>query len=228
MRIINTPATKHLNLSFRRKPESIDRTGCRIKSGMTYFDMFNCRSDKRVVLAIMLIFLFPLVLPAARAELPKMDRDREEATIKKGEMLFLSTCQSCHSLKYLTQKAKMAPEDTQRMFGKVPPDLSLMAKVRGGSGYIYELLVGFNDTPQKNSVFPNIAMPPPFPKDDPLLSQKAKDIAAFLKYAAEPSERERRSLGSYVLGYMVLLTALLYALNRMQWQRIRKKPVPKS
>lgn len=41
---IITPASKYLNLSFRRKRETIEKTGYRIKSGMTYFDKFNCRS----------------------------------------------------------------------------------------------------------------------------------------------------------------------------------------
>jgi cytochrome c1 len=61
-------------------------------------------------------------------------------------------------------------------------------------------------------------------KDDPDLARKAKDVSAFLEYAAEPSEGERRGLGGYVLGYMVLLTGLLYALNRRMWKRIRKTP----
>jgi cytochrome c1 len=103
-----------------------------------------------------------------------------------------------------------------------------MTKARGGgnkgAAYIDALLVGFNDTPEKNSVFPNITMPPPFAKGDPEIARKAKDVSAFLDYAAEPSERERRDLGGYVLGYMVLLTGLLYALNRRTWKGIGKTP----
>lgn len=179
---------------------------------------------KSKVLAIMLIFLFPLVLQAANAEPPKMDRDLNEETIKEGEKLFRSMCQNCHSLKYLGYEARMTAEDARRAFGKAPPDLSLMAKARGGNGYIYNLLVSYNDTEQKNSVFPNIAMPPPLAKADPEFTQKAKDISAFLEYAAEPSERERRGLGRYVLGYMAVLTLLLYALNSKMWKGIRKNP----
>jgi hypothetical protein len=43
--LINTPANTFIDLSFRRKPESSKKTGCRIKSGMTYFDIFTCRSN---------------------------------------------------------------------------------------------------------------------------------------------------------------------------------------
>jgi hypothetical protein len=41
-----TPATKELN--FRHAgldPESIEETGCRIKSGMTNLEVFTCRCN---------------------------------------------------------------------------------------------------------------------------------------------------------------------------------------
>ena len=178
-------------------------------------------------LAIMVV-LFPLVLCAAGAEAPTTGLDPSEAAIKRGEEIFRSSCQACHSLKYSGYEAKMPAGDARKAFGKAPPDLNLMTKARGGgskgAAYINALLVSFTDTPEKNSVFPNIAMPPPFSRDDPEFARKAKDVSAFLDHAAEPSERERRGLGRYVLGYMVFLTALLYALNRRTWKGIRKKP----
>jgi len=33
-------------LSFLQKQEYGEKTGCRIKSGMTYFDIFTCRTNK--------------------------------------------------------------------------------------------------------------------------------------------------------------------------------------
>lgn len=67
-------------------------------------------------------------------------------------------------------------------------------------------------------------MPPALSKEDPEFARKAKDVAAFLEYASDPPEREREGLGGYVLGYMVVLMALFYALNRRMWKGIRKKP----
>jgi ubiquinol-cytochrome c reductase cytochrome c1 subunit len=174
------------------------------------------------------IFFFPLALCAAGAVAPATGPDTSEAAIKRGEEIFRSSCQACHSLKYSGYEATMSAKDAQSAFGKVPPDLNLMTKARGGgskgAAYIDALLVSFKDTPEKNSVFPNIAMPSPFAKDDPELARKAKDISAFLDYAADPSARERRNLGIYVLGYMILLTGLLYALNRRTWKGIGKHP----
>ena len=192
--------------------------------------MKTCRFSsgrKHTFFMAVMVVLFPLALCAAAAELPKIDLDFSKAAIKGGEEVFKSTCQTCHSLKYLGYKARMSEEAAQSAFGRVPPDLSLMAKARGrgskGAGYIYTLLVGFNETPEKNSVFPNIAMPPPFSREDPMLAQKAKDVSAFLYHAAEPSENERMGLGRYVLGYMVLLATLLYFLNRKTWKGMKNK-----
>ncbi len=174
---------------------------------------------------LIILMLFPLALRAADAELPKLDLDFSEAALKRGEGVYKSSCQACHSLKYLGYQSVMTAEAARSAFGKAAPDLSLMAKARGrgrqGARYIQALLVSYNETPEKNSLFPNIAMPPVFSKDDPESAQKARDVAAFLFYAAEPLAKERRGLGRYVLGYMVLLTALLYGVNRKTWRSIK-------
>jgi cytochrome c1 len=186
---------------------------CRLSSG----------GEITFLMAIMIV-LFPLMLCAAGPEVPTTGPETNKASVKSGEAIFRSSCQACHGLKYSGYKAGMSAKDAQKAFGDVPPDLNLMTKARGGGNkgvaYIYALLVGYNNTPEKNSVFPNIAMPPPFSRDDPEYTRKAKDVSAFLDDAAEPSKPERMGLGGYVLGYMVFLTALLYALNRRTWKRI--------
>lgn len=189
---------------------------------------FLCDLYGSVVKAVSAAFLFvllPHILQASEAVIPKVSLDLSEAAVTRGEEVFKSTCQTCHSLKYLGYEAMITPDAAKEAFGKVPPDLSLMAKARGrgdkGARYIYALLVNYNDTPEKNAVFPNIAMPPVLSKDDPEFERKAKDVAAFLSYAAEPSAGERKGLGRYVIGYMVVLTTLLYFLNRKTWRGIK-------
>ena len=182
-----------------------------------------CASVVNSFFAMALLISFPLTSPASEIEIPKVDLDFSEAAVKRGEEVFKSSCQTCHTLKYLGYEAIISAEDARNAFGKAPPDLSLMAKARGrgskGARYIYALLVSYNDTPEKNSVFPNIAMPPVFPMDDPESARKAKDVAAFLLHAAEPTINERESLGRYVLGYMGILTALLFFVNKKTWKR---------
>lgn len=179
------------------------------------------------LLFLFLIFLFPLrVIAEEKAPIPDVKIDMSDDAIKRGENIYKMTCKTCHSMKYLGYKAAIPPESARKSFGKVPPDLSLIAKARGrgdeGAKYIYALLTSYVNTPEKNKVFPNIAMPPPLSKADPQFEQKAKDVAAFLLYAAEPTAKERRRLGRYVLGYMVILTALLYTLNKRVWRDVKK------
>jgi len=162
-----------------------------------------CASVVNSFFAMALLISFPLTSPASEIEIPKVDLDFSEAAVKRGEEVFKSSCQTCHPLKFLGYEAIMTAEDARNAFGKAPPDLSLMAKARGrgskGARYIYALLVSYNDTPEKNSIFPNIAMPPVLSKEDPESEQKAKDLAAFLFHAAEPSANAR-SLEDMSLG----------------------------
>lgn len=189
-------------------------------------------SSKRLFVSLLscllyLVFCTPLVFASEGVKLPHIKIDMSEKAIKRGEEIFKTLCNGCHGLKYLGYQAQMDPAVARTAFGKEAPDLSLMAKARGkrdeGARYIYALLTSYNDTPEKNSIFPNIAMPPVLSKDDPQFEQKAEDVAAFLLYAAEPTSAERRHLGKYVLVYMIVLTALLYALNRKTWKGVKKR-----
>jgi len=125
--------------------------------------------------------------------------------------------------------------------GAFPPDLSVITKARaGGPDYVYDLLTGYRDEPPKgfevpdgmfyNTQFPGhrVGMPPPL--DDgavtysdgtpETLKQHAKDVVTFLSWAAEPELEERKSMGVKVLLYLIVLTAMLYALKRRIWNRI--------
>jgi len=122
--------------------------------------------------------------------------------------------------------------------GALPPDLSLMAKARiGGPDYIYNLMTGFEENPPEgfalnpgmyyNKVFPGhqIGMPPQLMEDMVTYAdgtkatpeQMARDITAFLNWTAEPELEERKSLGIKVMLFLVVLTAMFYALKRKIW-----------
>ncbi|KAF0112598.1 MAG: ubiquinol-cytochrome c reductase cytochrome c1 subunit [Rhodospirillaceae bacterium] len=124
--------------------------------------------------------------------------------------------------------------------GALPPDLSLIAKARaGGPDYLYSLLVGYAEPPTDitlvpgmsyNRVFPGhqIAMPQPLFEDmvshddgtSSSLPQLAKDVTAFLNWTAEPELNARHSLGLKTLAFLILLTALFYALKRQMWSDV--------
>ena len=118
----------------------------------------------------------------------------DQASLQRGAALYMNYCSGCHALKYvrysriandlgLTEEqvqdslnftgakfgeqihVAMAPEDAQEWFGQVPPDLSLVSRVRG-SDWIYTYLKSFylDDTRPlgwNNTLFPNASMPNP-------------------------------------------------------------------
>ena len=125
--------------------------------------------------------------------------------------------------------------------GALPPDLSLIVEARkGGADYVYGVLTGYRETPPEgfqlqegmyyNEYFPGhqIAMPPPLSDDgvtyedgtQATLSQQAKDVTAFLAWAAEPNLEHSKRLGISVLLFVLVLTGMLYALKRHIWSDV--------
>jgi cytochrome c1 len=125
--------------------------------------------------------------------------------------------------------------------GAYPPDLSLMAKARvGGPDYIYALMAGYKDAPENmkisdgmnyNAVFPGhqIAMASPLDDDaveysdgtKPTLDNYARDVSAFLMWAAEPKLEQRHKLGFRFMIYLLILSGLLYLAKRRIWSGLK-------
>jgi ubiquinol-cytochrome c reductase cytochrome c1 subunit len=126
----------------------------------------------------------------------------------------------------------MSDEAAMQSFNLVPPDLSLMTKAReGGASYVYSYLLGYYNTPDgvtKNHIFPATKMPDPlgmsYTTDHAQreeIRKTAHDIVSFLSWAADPHEQERYRLGYYVIGYLVILTLLLYFVKKQIWSRLK-------
>jgi ubiquinol-cytochrome c reductase cytochrome c1 subunit len=139
----------------------------------------------------------------------------------------------------------------------LPPDLSLMAKARhDGGAYIYSLLTGYQNQPEKllkdfpaaktaqglhyNPYFANlnIAMPPPLTSEGqvtyapgnpkPTVDQMAADVAAFLVWTAEPNLQGRHKTGWAVLAFLIVATILAYMSYREIWSGAKRKVAPKG
>jgi len=124
--------------------------------------------------------------------------------------------------------------------GALPPDLSLMAKARaGGADFLYSLMVGYEEAPDGvempegmsyNPYFPGtqIAMPAPIDDDSveyvdgtkATLDQQAKDVSAFLMWAAEPKLEDRHRIGLKTMLFLIVLTALFYFTKRQVWRDV--------
>lgn len=80
-----------------------------------------------------------------------------------------------------------------------------------------------------NAVFPGhqIAMAPPLAKDNFVtyqdgsgsLEQNARDVTAFLAWAADPHLNARKQTGWQVMLYLLITTALLYFAKQRIWKR---------
>lgn len=204
-------------------------------------------------------FLFVSVNSRAASDVPLADIkfNRSIENIKSGAQVALDVCRLCHNLDYIkyqnlqeigfsvTEVDKIrgnnalnsaiqsttTPEIAQKLFGMIPPDLSLMAKARrGGAHYIYTLLTSYSMNAEEhieNKLFPGIKMPDPFAyalRTDQArqaeLKQKAEQVSVFLRWASDPKAGERYRTGYYVIAYLLVLTFLFYLVKRKVWRKL--------
>lgn len=118
----------------------------------------------------------------------------DQGSLQRGAKLFMNYCSGCHSLKYLRYSrmaedlglseeqvmdnlnftgakfggqvnVALTEDHATQWFGKMPPDLSVIARVRG-SDWIYTYLQSFYQDRSRplgwnNTLFPNASMPNP-------------------------------------------------------------------
>lgn len=115
----------------------------------------------------------------------------------------------------------------------------------GGADYIYAILTGYKDPPPKgiqiadgmnyNAAFPGnqIAMVNPFaggdgsvkytkgpdgkPNAPETVDQYARDVAAFLSWAADPAHNQRKQTGWMVMLYLIVTSGLLFVAKKRIW-----------
>ena len=112
-----------------------------------------------------------------------------------------------------------------------------------GPDYIAALLKGYKDPPKEfklppgahyNEYFPGhaIAMPPPLQDgqvtfDDgapATIDQYAKDVSAFLMWAAEPHLVARKRMAFQVMIFLIVLAGLLYFTKKKVWKEVKLNP----
>ena len=98
-----------------------------------------------------------------------------------------------------------------------------------GADYIYAILTGYtkSDDPQWNLYYPDhkIAMPQPITDGavaytdgtPPTLDNYARDVAAFLSWAAEPTLAERKKIGLCAMIFLFVLAGMLYFTKKRIW-----------
>jgi len=127
--------------------------------------------------------------------------------------------------------------------GAYPPDMSVLAKARkGGPDYIYSLLMGYEEAPAgyelDDGVYYNKYMPGQKIKmaepisdgaveyadgTETTKAQIAKDVTAFLVWAADPHLEARHKMGFKVFFYLIILLTMVYLSKQKVWSRFGSK-----
>jgi ubiquinol-cytochrome c reductase cytochrome b/c1 subunit len=108
-----------------------------------------------------------------------------------------------------------------------------------GADYLVALLKGYENAPaglelppgaMYNKYFPGhaIAMPPPLSDGrvsytdgtQATLDQQARDVTAFLAWAAEPHLEARKRAGMQVMIFLIVLSGLLYFTKKKVWRAV--------
>jgi ubiquinol-cytochrome c reductase cytochrome c1 subunit len=143
----------------------------------------------------------------------------------------------------------MPAKDAETWFGKTPPDLSLMARARG-KDYLYQLFMTYYVDPSRptganNLRLPAIAMPAVLSELEGVKRAVMKngefdhfevvapgrltpdeyktfvqDTVNFLDYVGEPSQEARRSLGVWVVLFLLIFTWLAWLMKKEYWKDV--------
>jgi ubiquinol-cytochrome c reductase cytochrome c1 subunit len=211
-------------------------------------------------------------------------------SLQRGARNFMNYCNGCHSLKYMRYQrmaddmriptsvlnanlvapgstnldyitTAMPPADAVVWFGKVPPDLSLIARSRSPD-YIYQYLKSYYYDPSRptrsnNLAYPLTAMPAvlsdlegvkaavfhevksgsggnavteqvfdhfetisPGTLTPEQYDAFVRDTVNFLDYVGDPAQVERRSIGLWVVLFLLLLSVFAFALKKEYWKDV--------
>ena len=141
-------------------------------------------------------------------------------------------------------------KDAIRWFGVAPPDLTVIARSKGGGDWLYSYLKGFykDDTRPfgvNNLYFSNVGMPHVLQELQGLqvleidadgkkhlkqgqpgkmsageYDQVAKDLTNFMVYVGEPAQLHRTFYGILTLLFLLVLLVLSYFLKKEFWKDI--------
>jgi ubiquinol-cytochrome c reductase cytochrome c1 subunit len=130
--------------------------------------------------------------------------------------------------------------------GAYPPDLSVMIKARNdGASYVYSLLTGYNQPVPKGKSVPEGKYYNPYMPGGVISmgeqlvegrveyadteankgiknteEQMTKDVVAFLSWASDPHQTERKSSGLAVMAFLLILSGFLWMSYKSVWRNV--------
>jgi ubiquinol-cytochrome c reductase cytochrome c1 subunit len=200
---------------------------------------------------------------------------RDLVSLQAGARTYVNYCLGCHSVQYMRYsglagigvpeaaikehlmftaekvgepiKGPLDPKAAKVWFGVNPPDLSVIARVRGAD-WLYTYLRTFYRDPKtttgwNNLVYPNVAMPHALwnlqgergldPKthkltevskgamSGPEYDATVRDLVNFMVYVSEPAANDRRTIGIVVLFVLGVLFIFAYLLKKEFWKDVK-------
>lgn len=123
----------------------------------------------RLLLLIFLLIPAPIIAEDNLIALEHVSINlKDRASILRGAKTFAGTCMVCHTAKYLAHDAlaqsegitleKMPLNHKEWIYNVVPPDLSLIARIRGAN-WLYTYFHSFYKDPARPTGFNNLLVP---------------------------------------------------------------------
>jgi ubiquinol-cytochrome c reductase cytochrome c1 subunit len=229
---------------------------------------------KKILLILLLAPLTALASESGARLDQSPHNSRDLVSVQAGARTYVNYCLGCHSMQYMRynglielglseaqikdnlmftadkvgepMKGPLDAKSAKAWFGVNPPDLSVIARVRG-SDWLYTYLRAFYRDPKtttgwNNTVFPNVAMPHALwtlqgergmDKDHKWteISKGAlssveydatvRDLVNFLVYVGEPAASSRRAIGIVVLFALGVLFIFAYLLKKEFWKDVK-------
>ncbi|MCP5017761.1 MAG: cytochrome c1 [Ketobacter sp.] len=182
----------------------------------------------------------------------------DKVSLQRGAQIFVNNCMGCHSAQYMryervstdldipsqimkdnlmfttdkigeTMLSAIPGDLAKKWFGTNPPDLTLVARIRGAD-WVYSYLTNFYPDDSRpwgvnNHIFPDVGMPHVLSTMEAELGEDKfeeamADLTNYMVYMSEPVRAERERIGVYVLIFLVILFIPVYFLNREYWKDI--------
>jgi ubiquinol-cytochrome c reductase cytochrome c1 subunit len=230
---------------------------------------------KAILVALLLAPLAALAASGAARLDHSPHNPHDLVSVQAGARTYVNYCLGCHSVQYMRYgglthiglseaqikdnlmftadkvgepiKGPLDAKTAKAWFGVAPPDLSVVARVRGAD-WLYTYLRTFYRDPNtptgwNNLVFPNVAMPHALwmLQGQHGLDAKAqrlteiskgamsrteydatvRDLVNFLVYASEPAASERKTIGILVLFALGVLFIFAFLLKKAFWKDVK-------
>ncbi len=209
----------------------------------------------------------------------KVETDlRDKAAMQDGLKTFANYCMGCHGAKFQRYErvandlgiseedmmenivftnakfgdhmnAAMTVEQAKQWFGAAPPDLTMIARVRG-TEWLYNYMLSFYEDRSRpfganNKVFKDVGMPNVLVHlqgkqvcaDDDCtkltvepgtgsmsegeFKETIKNLVTFLEYSANPVKLKSQRIGTYVLIFLAVFFVFAYLLKREYWKDVK-------